>query len=112
MISTGLSLAVLTATGFYMIYRKLPGSVRRFLHRHPLLTDSIACLLTYSLFGGTLVALFAAAWVGVIVSIMLAITSNPEMNAMLEKFVQRIITLKTKFVEWMAEQNETAEQAK
>ena len=106
MISTGLSLAVLTSTGFYMIYRKLPARVKSFLHKHVLLTDSIACLLTYSLFGGTLIALFASAFVGVIISCMLAIVSNPEMNALLESFAQRVISLKNKFVEWAAEKAE------
>ena len=81
MITTSLALALLTGTGFYLLYSKLPRRIRKFMQRHVLLTDTVACLLTYVLFGGTLIALFAAAWLGVIVSILLAITSNPVTNA-------------------------------
>ena len=102
MITTGFTLAILTGCGFYLVYRKLPASCRSFMQKHPLLTDAIACLSTYMLFGGTLVALFAAAWLGVIVSLMLAITSNPALNAMLERWVQKINKIKEDFVKWAA----------
>lgn len=100
MITTGLSLAVLTAAGFYMIYRKLPRRVRKFMQKHALITDSIACLLTYILFGGTLVALFASAWMGLLVSMILALTSNPSTNAMLERFAKQCGNIKDKFLAW------------
>jgi len=101
-ITTGLTLAVLTAGGFYLIFRKLPRRVRKFMQKHVLLTDTIACLLTYLLFGGTLVALFAAAWMGVIVSILLALTSNPTTNHMLKRFAQKCGELRILFEKWVA----------
>jgi len=70
------------------------------MQKHVLLTDAIACFLTYSLFGGTLVALFAAAWLGIIVSIMLALTKNPSTNVLLEDFSRRAGRMKDKFLEW------------
>jgi hypothetical protein len=100
MITTGLALAALTGAGFYLIYRKLPGRLRRFLQRHILLTDAVACLLTYILFGGTLVALFAAAWIGLIVSIMLALISNPSTNVLLEQVALRCRKLKESILAW------------
>lgn len=102
MLTTGLSLAILTGAGFYAVYRKMPRSVRKFLNKHPLLTDAIAVFLTYTLFGGTLVALFAAAWLGLIVSVMLALTSNPRTEALMELYAQKIVGLKDKFIEWVA----------
>jgi len=109
MITTGLSLATLTGAGFYMLFRKLPRRVRRFMHRHPLVTDAVACGLTYMLFGGTLVALFAAAWMGLIVSMMLAITSNPACNALLERWAQKLGKMKEQFVGWVAAMNPEVE---
>lgn len=103
MITTGFTLAILTATGFYFIYRKLPRRIRRFMNKHILFTDAITCLMTYMLFGGTLVALFAAAWMGVMVSIMLALTAHPTTNAILQRFGNKCGELKDKFVGWAEE---------
>ena len=100
MVTTGFTLAVLSACGFWLVYDKLPRRVKKFMQKHVLLTDAIACFLTYSLFGGTLVALFAAAWLGIIVSIMLALTKNPSTNALLEDFSRRAGRMKDKFLEW------------
>lgn len=79
------------------------------MQKHALFTDSIACILTYALFGGTLVALFAAAWMGLIVSMLLALTSNPSTNLLLERYARKIAELKDKFIEW-AEQKVIAEE--
>jgi len=104
MIIEGLSLAVLTGAGFYFLYHKLPRSVRKFMQKHVLLTDAVICFATYALFGGTLTALFAAAWLGLIVSITLAIVSNPDANALLERFGERCTEWKGKFAAWAARQ--------
>jgi multisubunit Na+/H+ antiporter MnhB subunit len=71
-------LAIATTTGFYLIYSKLPRRLRRFLEKHSLLTDLIACILTYMFLGGTLVALLAAALVGIMISMLLHISNNPD----------------------------------
>lgn len=85
MLTTGLTLAVLTAVGFYAVYRKLPARMRKFMVKHALITDAVACTLTYMLFGGTIIGLFAAAFCGIIVSLTLAMVNNPKINAFLEK---------------------------
>jgi len=102
MIETGFSLAVLTAGGFYLLYRKLPVWMRDFMQKHVLLTDLTACFLTYALFGGTIVALFAAAWVGLMVSTVLAITSNKKSNAVVEYYVAKLYALVKKAGEWVS----------
>jgi hypothetical protein len=111
MLATGLTLACLTATGFYMVYRKLPARVRRFMEKHVLLTDAVACLLTYMLFGGTLVALFAAAWMGLLTSVLLAIANNPKTNFLLERAVRRLGQAKEQFIAWLAEHFQEREEA-
>jgi hypothetical protein len=71
-------LAVMTTVGFYLIYSKLPRRVRKFLEKHSLMSDLIACILTYTLLGGTLTALFASALVGIMTSLLLLIAQHPE----------------------------------
>ena len=78
MLINGLTLAVLTTTGFVIVYKKLPRKIRKLIEKHSLITDAVALLLTYILFGGTLTALVAAAMVGVFVSILLHIANNPD----------------------------------
>ena len=101
MLVTGLTLATLTAVGFWFIFRKLPRKVRRFLQKHALFTDGTACILTYLLFGGTLTALFAAAWMGIFVSIILALTNNETTNAFLEKIAELCRSLKNKLLNYL-----------
>lgn len=76
MIADGLSLAVLTTIGFVIVYTKLPKFICRFFERFSLLTDILALVLTYMLFGRTLTALFAAAFTGLFVSGLLKIANN------------------------------------
>lgn len=102
MLTTGFSLAVITATGFYLIYHKLPESIRRFMQKHVLLTDALACTLTYMLFGGTLVALFAAAFMGIFTSLMLALAADPRTAGMLEAFATKLGQLKEKVINGLA----------
>ena len=103
MIIDGFTLALITNIGFYLIYRKLPAAVRKWMHKHSLFTDFMACLLTYVLFGGTLVALFAAAWAGVMVSVMLALVNNPTTNGALESLTEKIKKSMSQFEVWLAE---------
>ena len=78
MITTGLMLAGLTCGGFYILYRRMPKRLQRFLVNRPMFTDLTAAIFTYVLFGTTtIISLFAAAWSCLIVSIMLAARKNP-----------------------------------
>jgi len=101
MITTGFCLATLTGLGFWFIFHKLPRRIRRFLQKHILLTDIGACILTYMLFGGTIVALFAAAWMGLIVSVILSLTSNPSINALLDRWTKKLIEQRNKLIAWL-----------
>jgi hypothetical protein len=77
MITTGLVLAGITTGGFYLIFQKLPRKAREFFTGRPLFTDAVAACATYALFHGTIIGLFAAAWAGVLVSLLLAARKNP-----------------------------------
>ena len=72
--------------------------------QHSLLTDVVACVLTYMLFGGTLTALFAAAFTGIIISILLALLNNETTAEAMHMYAEKIKSLKEKFVNYMAEQ--------
>lgn len=101
MISTGFTLAALTSVGLYMVYRKLPRGLRAFMERHVLLTDLVAMLLTYAFLGGTLVALCASAFLGIITSIMLALANNPRSAALMERCAVRLGQIKDDLVNWI-----------
>lgn len=98
MLTSGLALAILTSTGFYLIYMKLPARVKAWMVKHSLLTDFVACVLTYMLFGGTVTALFASAFVGIIISIMLAILNNEVSAAALERLLARAKEIRNKML--------------
>ena len=102
MLTTGFSLAVLSATGFYLIYRKLPGVLRRFAQKHILITDTVAIILTYMLLDGTLTALFAAAFMGIFVSILLALAADERTSAALERMAVKLGQFKDKLVDGLA----------
>lgn len=98
MIIEALVLATITGVGGYYLYRKLPKVIQRFLLRHPLLTDLTAAIITYSLLGQTILALLAAGFIGLVVSILLALLSNPKSAAAIEKIAEKLSALWTQFV--------------
>jgi hypothetical protein len=109
MLVTGFSLAVLTCAGFWLIYVKLPQRIKNFMVKHSLFTDMVACFLTYALFGGTLTALFAAAFTGIFISILLALLNNEITAEALKMYAEKLKTLKAKFVDYVAQQVKTQE---
>ena len=108
MFVTGLLLASLTTAGFLFIYFKLPRWLRKFMEKHALLTDFLACLLTYMLLGGTLTALFAAAIMGILVSILLAFAKNEVCVAFFERMIVKVKSLWDTMIKSMQESNERA----
>ena len=104
MITTGISLAVLTCTGFWLIYTKLPDRLKSWMVKHALLTDVIACVFTYTLFGGTIIALFAAAFVGIIISILLALLNDEASAETLKVYADKISVIKGKLVDFVGKQ--------
>lgn len=101
MITAGLALASITCFGFWLVYQKLPGRIKKFMAHHSLLTDIVACVLTYILFGGTLVALFASAFMGIIVSIMLAIANNEIASALMDVLVDKVVEAKNALIDYV-----------
>jgi hypothetical protein len=78
MISTAIALAILTTGGFLIIYQKFPPRLRKFIQKHPLISDMVALLLIYVLLGGTLTALIAASICGLFVSMLLHVANNKQ----------------------------------
>jgi hypothetical protein len=77
MLSNALTLAAFTSAGFFIIYNKLPLRIKMLMIRYDLITDFLALMLTYIVFGGTVTALIAAALVSIIISILLHIAKYP-----------------------------------
>jgi hypothetical protein len=102
MLTTGFALAVITSTGFYVIYTKLPSWIKGWMLKHSLITDVVACVFTYALFGGTVTALFAAAFVGLFVSMLLALLNNQITAEAIENLGERFKALQAKFAEYIA----------
>ncbi len=76
MIGTALTLAILTTGGFLAIFYKLPMKLKKFIVKHPLMTDFTALGVAYLILGGTLTALMAAAMSGLFVSALLFLAKN------------------------------------
>lgn len=72
------ALAILTTTGWVMLYCKLPKGVKKFLLKHHLLTDAGCLLLTYYVLGGTLTALIASAICDIMISALIHMARNEQ----------------------------------
>lgn len=83
----GFALGSLTVGAFWLVYQKLPARVKRFLEKHALLTDALALYATYILLGGGITALFAAAWAGILTSVLLYVANHPDDFQWLQDFV-------------------------
>lgn len=64
-------LGAASTAGFGLTWTRIPEQIKQFCIEHPLLTDIVATALTYELLGGTLVALLAAGFVSVFLSVVL-----------------------------------------
>ncbi len=78
MITNALTMATLATAGFYLLYKKLPRNVRRYIVKYSLLVDFLAMLATYLLFGGGITALMAGAIVDIMISAMLHVANHPQ----------------------------------
>lgn len=58
-----------------------------------LLTRMGCAILTYTLFGGTLMALFAAAWLDLFVSVVMHLASKPETHTAMTRLGSYIKTI-------------------
>jgi len=76
MLGTAAVLAILTTSGFLIIYAKLPDRIKVFLTKNTLVTDGITLIAVYVLLGRTLTALIAAAMSGLFISGLLYIAQK------------------------------------
>jgi len=98
MILEGLSLAIITSGGLYLVYQALPISVRLWMLRHQLITRAGCVVFTYALFGGTLIALFAAGFQDLILGTVLALQSNPHTAAIMAALRDKLVHLRKQLV--------------
>ena len=78
MLSNAVTLSLLTVVSGYIIFKKLPPKLQSAVLKFPAVTDIIALLGTYLLFGGTVTALIAGALTSVLVSALLHIALFPD----------------------------------
>lgn len=84
MISTGILLGCFTLGGFIVLYKRL-GILKRLALKFPALFDIGAALLTYLLFGQTIIGLIAAAVVGLGTSLLIDLQISSEMREKQER---------------------------
>jgi hypothetical protein len=78
MLANALSISALVTASFFMLYQKLPRNIRRYIVKYSLVTDFLAMIITYYMFGGTVTALLAGAIVDLMISAMLHIANHPQ----------------------------------
>ena len=78
MIGNALSLAIVSVIGGVFIFNKLPSKIKKLLIKYGLFTDLACAIGIYILFQGTVTALFAAGFVGIIISAILHIANNKD----------------------------------
>jgi hypothetical protein len=66
MLINGFALGFLTFLGWASVWHKLPPAVQKWTAKHSFLIDLLTTVATYMALGGTVTALFAAAWVGIL----------------------------------------------
>lgn len=96
MILNSLLLAAITGTGFFLIFNRLPLKIRLWLHNHMLATRVGCAVLAYTLLGGTLTALFSAAWLDLFVSVIMHLQSKPETHTAISRLGAYIKTMYNK----------------
>jgi hypothetical protein len=86
-------LAAITGTGMWLIFKKLPLKMRLWLNNHMLVTRFGCAILTYTILGGTLHALFAAAWIDLFVSVVMHLYSKPDTHTAMTRLGAYIKTM-------------------
>lgn len=73
MFSTGVLLTGLCIAAGYLIYRRLPASLKNFLKRHPLVTALGIGTALYFLLGTAFIGMLAATWAGSMTKAMFSV---------------------------------------
>jgi hypothetical protein len=102
LIVDALVLATATGTGAWLIYNQLPLSMKNWLMNHRLFTRIICALGTYTLLGGTLTALFSAAFLDIMVGTLLNIMADQNAAESLRRLGQYLSSLRQKIVDFLA----------
>ena len=98
MITEALVLAGVTGAAGYLIYSRLPINMRVWLLNHPLAARIICAIGTYTLFGATFHALFAAAFLDLGIGTLLVIQKDPAARDALERMIAYLSDLRAKLV--------------
>lgn len=112
MMGNACSLALLTAVGGYIIYKKLPPKAKHLITKYHFLTDLFALIGVYVLFGGTVTALLAGAIVSIIVSVLLHIANHPEDYEWLHDAIERIKAALRQFQTYLIQMNQKYKEKK
>lgn len=78
MLIDGFILGTITFFGWAFAFSQMPKGVRDFFAQHNFLTDALVILGTYYTLGGTIVALFAAAFLGIFFESFTYVLRNPK----------------------------------
>ena len=101
MIVESVVLSVATGLGFYLVYEALPLSVKMWLINHRLATRVICAAGVYTLLGGTIIALFSAAFLDLMIGTLLNILGDPEASESFHKLGAYLSGLRQKFISGM-----------
>ena len=103
MVGHALLLAIVTGLGGYLVLSQAPSRVRDWLLEHKLFTRVVAAVGTYSLLGGSLVALFAAGFLDLGIGIIMMILADPEAAAALKSLMAYLNYLKNQLVTFISQ---------
>ena len=103
---SGFILGLLTFVGWATVWHKLPHNLQEWTAKHSFLIDFITTVATYLALGSTLVALFAAAWVGLFFEAYMYIRRNPNDFTWLFDILDRVRLYLRKLGQLIHQKNE------
>lgn len=106
MLLNGFILGLLTFIGWATVWHKLPVNVQEWTAKHSFLIDFITTVATYLALGSTLVALFAAAWVGLFFEAYMYVRRNPQDFDWLYDMIDRVKLYLRKLGQLIRQKNE------
>ena len=104
-LTNGLALGLLTFAGWATVFHKLPPKIKQWASDHSLLVDFFFTFATYIILSGTIVALFAAAIVGLGFEGYMHIIRNKEDFTWFYDILETIKIRLKQLKEWLIERN-------
>ena len=105
MITNAFLLAGLSVLGGWLVIKKVPERIKRWILDRTLLTDLITFIVIYIIFTGTLTALLSAAIAGIIVSVLLWIRKNTRIMNIWNKIIEPRIKQTIEIIEKWTNEN-------